>query len=139
MSVQMVVTVNKAWLCWSLWLFFAMVVTVTTAAETTTSSPPTFAKRLTLESMSQSVRNMDYAVRGKVVIAGELEGNIEEASRVELLPTGVVIGDIKAGSLTVAAGARMRGQADFGDTDARTSKPGKLHSNGHLAESSISS
>lgn len=49
-----------------------------------------------------------------VVIAGELEGNIEAASEVELLETGVMNGDIKAGSVTVAAGSRMRGQAEFG-------------------------
>lgn len=49
-----------------------------------------------------------------VTIAGELEGNIEAASRVELLETGVLNGDLKAGSLTVAAGSRMRGQAEFG-------------------------
>ena len=50
----------------------------------------------------------------KVVIAGELEGNIEGAQRVELLESGVLIGDLKAGSLTVAAGSRMRGQMEFG-------------------------
>ena len=59
----------------------------------------------------------------KVTIAGELEGNVEEASLVDLLPTGVVIGDLKAGSLTVAAGARMRGQAEFGWDDGKGSKP----------------
>ena len=32
----------------------------------------------------------------KVTIAGELEGNVEEASHIDLLPTGVVIGDLKA-------------------------------------------
>jgi cytoskeletal protein CcmA (bactofilin family) len=56
----------------------------------------------------------------KVTIAGELEGNIEAASRVELLSSGVIIGDLKAGSLTVAAGSRMRGQADFGWDDSKT-------------------
>ena len=50
----------------------------------------------------------------KVTIGGELEGNIEAASSVELLKSGVLNGDLKAGSLTVAAGSRMRGQADFG-------------------------
>ena len=50
----------------------------------------------------------------KVVIAGELIGNIESAARVELLQTGALTGDLKAGTMTVAAGARMRGQADFG-------------------------
>ncbi len=62
----------------------------------------------------------------KVTIAGELEGNVEEASRVDLLQSGVVIGDLKAGSLTVVAGARMRGQAEFGWGDAEGPKSGKL-------------
>jgi cytoskeletal protein CcmA (bactofilin family) len=54
-------------------------------------------------------------VRAKrVIIAGDLEGNIEAAAHVELLAGGVLVGDVKAGSLTVAAGSRMRGQADFG-------------------------
>ena len=49
-----------------------------------------------------------------VVIGGELEGNIDGAQRVELLATGVLNGNLKAGSLTVAAGSRMRGQVEFG-------------------------
>lgn len=49
-----------------------------------------------------------------VIIGGELEGNIDAASRVELLQSGVLNGDLKAGSLTVAAGSRMRGRAEFG-------------------------
>jgi cytoskeletal protein CcmA (bactofilin family) len=49
-----------------------------------------------------------------VVVSGELEGNIDAATRVELLQTGVLNGDLKAGSLTVAAGSRMRGRAEFG-------------------------
>jgi len=75
----------------------------------------------------------------KVVIAGELEGNIEEASRVELLQTGVVIGDVKAGSLTVAAGARMKGHADFGAGDSKGSKAGKPLGNGNHMESGVAS
>ena len=50
----------------------------------------------------------------KVTVAGELEGNIESAARVELLDTSVLIGDIKAGTLTVNAGAKIRGQVDCG-------------------------
>jgi cytoskeletal protein CcmA (bactofilin family) len=70
------------------------------------------------------------AVRAdKVTIAGELEGSVAEASRIDLLPTGVVVGDLKAGSLTVAAGARMRGQADFGWGDDKGSKAGKFGGN----------
>ena len=49
-----------------------------------------------------------------VVVGGELEGNIDAAARVELLQTGVLNGDLKAGSPTVAAGSRMRGRAEFG-------------------------
>jgi cytoskeletal protein CcmA (bactofilin family) len=61
----------------------------------------------------------------KVTIAGELEGNVEQASHVDLLQSGVVIGDLKTGSLTVAAGARMRGQAEFGWEDGKAPKAGK--------------
>ena len=74
----------------------------------------------------------------KVTIAGELEGSVEEASRIDLLPTGVVIGDLKAGSLTVAAGARMRGQAEFGWGDGLASKAGK-NGNDKVAESGAGS
>lgn len=60
-----------------------------------------------------------------VVIGGELEGNISEATKVELLDSGVLIGDLKAGSLTVAAGSRMRGQVEFGWEEAGTSSAAK--------------
>ena len=49
-----------------------------------------------------------------VTIGGELEGNIDSASRVELLASGILTGDLKAGSLTVASGSRMRGNVAFG-------------------------
>ena len=49
-----------------------------------------------------------------VTIGGQLDGNIDAASRVELLQTGVLNGELKAGSLTVAAGSRMRGKVEFG-------------------------
>lgn len=60
----------------------------------------------------------------KVTIAGELEGNIEQATLVDLMHTAVVVGDLKAGSLTVAAGARLRGQAEFGWDDGKGGKAG---------------
>ena len=53
-----------------------------------------------------------------VTVGGELEGNITSASRVELLESGVLTGDLKAGSLTVAAGSRMRGRVEFGWDDS---------------------
>lgn len=51
---------------------------------------------------------------GSVIIAGELDGNVLGAATVELLVTGVLNGDVKAGTLTVAAGSRMRGRVEFG-------------------------
>ena len=59
-----------------------------------------------------------------VVVGGELLGNIENAKRVELLEGGVISGDVKAGSLTVAAGSRMRGQVEFG-WDGRARVPSR--------------
>ncbi len=63
------------------------------------------------------------AVRArKVVIAGELEGNVESAQHVELLAGGVMIGDLKADTVIVAAGSRMKGQVEFGGGDKATAK-----------------
>lgn len=49
-----------------------------------------------------------------VVVGGELQGNIENAKRVDVLEGGVIVGDVKAGSITVAAGSRMKGHVEFG-------------------------
>jgi len=49
-----------------------------------------------------------------VMLGGEIEGNIDGALRVELMPTGVLNGDLKAGTLVVAAGSKMRGRVEFG-------------------------
>ncbi|NOT07054.1 MAG: polymer-forming cytoskeletal protein [Gemmatimonadales bacterium] len=59
-----------------------------------------------------------------VIIGGELEGNVDGATRVELLESGVLNGDLKAGSLTVAAGSRMRGQVEFGWDEKGAHKSG---------------
>jgi len=63
----------------------------------------------------------------KVTIAGELIGNIESAAHVELQQSGALTGDLKAGSLSVAAGSRMRGQAEFGWDDAKDGNARKTH------------
>jgi len=77
---------------------------------------------------------LNGAVRArKVIIAGELEGNIESAQRVELLASGVMVGDLKAETVTVAAGSRMKGNVEFGSGD-KAGKP----SNGN-AESGATS
>ncbi|HST44360.1 MAG TPA: polymer-forming cytoskeletal protein, partial [Luteimonas sp.] len=49
----------------------------------------------------------------------------DAAERVELLDTAMLSGDLKAGTLTVAAGARIRGHIDSGwgdGADARGAK-----------------
>jgi cytoskeletal protein CcmA (bactofilin family) len=56
-----------------------------------------------------------------VTIGGEVEGNIESAESVEILSTGVLNGDLKAGTLTVASGSRMRGRVEFGWGDETSS------------------
>jgi cytoskeletal protein CcmA (bactofilin family) len=57
-----------------------------------------------------------------VVVGGELQGNIENARRVDVLEGGVIVGDVKAGSITVAAGSRMRGHVEFGWDEEKTVK-----------------
>jgi cytoskeletal protein CcmA (bactofilin family) len=66
----------------------------------------------------------------KVLIAGELVGNIEAATQVELLNSGALTGDVKAASLSVVAGARMRGQADFGWDDSRSADATRKNGSG---------
>src|SRR5271155_314317 len=67
---------------------------------------------------------------GIVVVGGELQGNIESAKRVDVLEGGIIVGDVKAGSITVAAGSRMRGHVEFGwDDEKGKIKTGSL-SNG---------
>jgi cytoskeletal protein CcmA (bactofilin family) len=52
-----------------------------------------------------------------VLVGGEVRGQIISTSRVELKESGALIGDLKAASLTVAAGSRMRGKVEFGWKD----------------------
>ena len=61
-----------------------------------------------------------------VAIGGEIEGNIESAESVEILSTGILNGDLKAGTLTVASGSRMRGRVEFGWGDESSSSKSSL-------------
>ncbi|HEX4050470.1 MAG TPA: polymer-forming cytoskeletal protein [Steroidobacteraceae bacterium] len=56
-----------------------------------------------------------------VVVGGELQGNIDAAKQVDVLSTGIIVGDVKAASITVAAGSRMRGHVEFGWDDKHAS------------------
>jgi cytoskeletal protein CcmA (bactofilin family) len=53
-------------------------------------------------------------VADTVLVSGEVRGQVQAGARVELKETGSLIGDLKAGSLTVAAGSKMRGKVEFG-------------------------
>jgi cytoskeletal protein CcmA (bactofilin family) len=53
-------------------------------------------------------------VADAVLVGGEVRGQIVAKSRVEFKESGTLIGDLKAGSLTVAAGSKMRGKVEFG-------------------------
>ncbi len=53
-----------------------------------------------------------------VAIAGELEGNVVQAERVDVLASGALVGDLKAETLTLAAGSRVRGHIECGWVDA---------------------
>ncbi len=57
-----------------------------------------------------------------VVLKGKVEGIIHATSRVQLLETGVLIGDLKASSLTVATGSSMRGKVEFGSGEPEDEK-----------------
>ena len=61
-----------------------------------------------------------------IIISGELQGNIQAASHVELMESGTITGDVKAGSLTVAKGSRMRGKAEFG-WDGQSAAPVEMN------------
>ena len=81
-------------------------------------------------SLDSGARLEGHVKASVVSVGGELIGNIENAKRVELLETGVINGDVKAGSLTVAAGSRMRGQVEFGyDTEGRAKAETKSFGN----------
>lgn len=80
---------------------------------------------LTIESGAQ----VTGSIRAdKVSIAGELVGNIETATHVDLLQSGALTGDLKSATATVAAGARMRGMADFGwENSGKSGRNGTDH------------
>lgn len=65
-----------------------------------------------------------------VTIGGELEGNVVAANQVKLLESGQLTGDLKAATLTVAAGSRMRGHVEFGWSASEAAK----FTNGHGRE-----
>lgn len=67
-----------------------------------------------------------------VFVGGEVRGQIVSTSRVEFRESGTLIGDLKAGSLTVAAGSKMRGKVEFGWKEGEIgSEGGAEHTSEH--------
>ena len=66
-----------------------------------------------------------------VTIGGQIEGNVVASAQVKLLESGQLVGDLKANSLIVAAGSRMRGHVEFGWNPADVAKfvNGQAHEN----------
>src|SRR5215475_15115284 len=66
-----------------------------------------------------------------VTIEGEIDGTIVASGQVMLSESGQFVGDLKAKTLTVAAGSRMRGNVEFGWNESEAAK----YANGRAHES----
>src|SRR5215510_8045643 len=69
-----------------------------------------------------------------VTIEGEIDGTIVASGQVMLSESGQFVGDLKAKTLTVAAGSRMRGNVEFGWNESEAAK----YANGRAHESAKS-
>jgi cytoskeletal protein CcmA (bactofilin family) len=50
----------------------------------------------------------------EVAVEGRIEGNVEAGDRIEVKPTGIVVGDIVAARMTMAEGASINGHCRIG-------------------------
>ena len=50
----------------------------------------------------------------EVAVEGRIDGNVTAGDRIELMPTGVVAGDIVASRMTMAEGASINGHCQIG-------------------------
>lgn len=57
-----------------------------------------------------------------VAVGGSVQGNIEAAGKLELLPTARVAGDVKVGSLVISEGAVFRGRSEMPAPEERPAK-----------------
>jgi cytoskeletal protein CcmA (bactofilin family) len=68
-------------------------------------------------SIESGAKHQGEVRAGTVTVSGELTGNIG-ARHVDVTASGVVVGDVKADTITVASGSRMRGHVEFGWGDS---------------------
>ena len=73
-------------------------------------------------SIESGAKHQGEVRAGTVTVSGELTGNIG-AKHVDVTPTGVIVGDVKADTITVASGSRMRGHVEFGWGDGGATRP----------------
>ena len=71
-----------------------------------------------------------------ITIEGEIDGTVVANGQVTLAESGQLIGDLKAKTLTVAAGSRMRGNVEFGWSDGEAAK--FANGRGHEAGKTVS-
>jgi cytoskeletal protein CcmA (bactofilin family) len=57
-----------------------------------------------------------------ITLAGEINGDVTASTHVKLLESAQVVGDLKAATLTVASGSRMRGHVEFGWSASEAAK-----------------
>jgi cytoskeletal protein CcmA (bactofilin family) len=57
-----------------------------------------------------------------LTVGGELNGNVTAGAQVKLLESAQLVGDLRAATLTVAAGSRMRGHVEFGWSASEAAK-----------------
>lgn len=58
--------------------------------------------------------NVASAIAAKnVTVAGRVSGNIEATGRLDILPTGKVLGDIRVGQLAISDGATFQGKCEM--------------------------
>ena len=61
----------------------------------------------------------------EIAVEGQVEGNVEAGDRVELKPTGKIMGDVVAARMTMADGAALDGHVRIGlDSQATARKTG---------------
>jgi cytoskeletal protein CcmA (bactofilin family) len=76
------------------------------------------------ELMIEPGASIDGEVKADTVfVGGEVRGHLIAASRVEFKESGTLVGDLKAGTLTVAAGSKMRGKVEFGWKEGELEAP----------------
>lgn len=78
-----------------------------------------------IETTSDLVIGEEGIVRAQVkavtvIIAGNLEGDIDCQGRLELVPTGTLVGNAKAGILVIEEGATFKGQIEMSMKSGQT-------------------